>query len=161
MTCPGPGGAASVSLHAAPRCGHDRGVTQPQQDPLSQLAVDAASLYREDTFTDLRVATIRRLTPVTPDGADDPSRPVLFVASTQLMSQMGPLPVSAELEAKDLREAVAKFPAAIQEAVQRMVEEAREMQRRESSRLIVPGPGGIPPGGQGGGQGGFGGISLR
>lgn len=122
---------------------------------LDELAVDTANLYREDVFTDLAVATVRRLTPVREDGTDDPSRPVLFVAATQLMTQVGPLPVSAEVDAKDLREALAKFPDAIRAAVDRLMEETREMQRREASRLIVPGPGTIPPGG------GKSGLSLR
>lgn len=117
--------------------------------PLSDLRVDVSNLYREDVFTDLRVATLRRLTPVKDDGSDDASRPVLFLAATELMSQVGPVPVSTQLDAKDLREAIAKFPDAIREAVERMVEEAREMQRRESSRLVVPGPGSVPPGGRG------------
>jgi hypothetical protein len=30
---------------------------------LEKLEVDSNNLYREDVFTDLRVATIRRLTP--------------------------------------------------------------------------------------------------
>ena len=101
------------------------------------------------SFTDLQVATLRRLTPVKPDGAEDPSRPVLFVAATQLMSQAGPLPVSAQVDAKDLREAIVKFPDAIRAAVEQMVEEAREIQRQQSSRLVVPGPGAIPPAGKG------------
>ena len=114
-----------------------------------ELQVDASNLYREEVFTDLQLATLRRLTPVKEDGTDDAARPVLFVASTQLMSQAGPLPISAELDAKNLREAIAKFPDAIRAAVEQMVEEAREMQRRESSRLVVPGPGSMPPGGKG------------
>ena len=117
--------------------------------PLGELQIEVADLYREEVFTDLQAANLRRLTPVKDDGTDDPSRPVLFVASTQLMSQAGPIPISTELDAKDLREAIAKFPDAIRAAVERMVEEAREMQRRESSRLVVPGPGGMPPGGKG------------
>jgi hypothetical protein len=124
-------------------------MSQSNQSLADELRVDVANLYREDTFTDLQVATLRRLTPVKLDGTDDASRPVMFVASTQLMSQAGPLPVSAQIEAKDLREAIDKFPAAIQAAVEQMVEEAREMQRRESSRLVVPGPGSMPPGGKG------------
>jgi hypothetical protein len=120
----------------------------PQPDA---LAVDAAHLYREEVFTDLAVATIRRLSPVREDGSADPSRPVVFVASTQIMTQVGALPVSAEVPAKDLREAIAKFPDAIREAVERLVEESREMQRREASRLVVPGPGTtLPPPGKGG-----------
>ena len=114
-----------------------------------ELQIDVSNLYREDTFTDLQVATLRRLTPVKPDGSDDASRPVMFVASTQLMSQAGPLPVSAQLDAKDLAEAIQKFPDAIRAAIEQMVEEAREMQRRESSRLVVPGPGSMPSGGKG------------
>jgi F420-0:gamma-glutamyl ligase len=118
--------------------------------PLGELAVNAKNLYREEVFTDLEVATLRRLTPVKEDGSDDPSRPVLFVGATQLMTQVGALPVSAEIEAKDLREAIAKFPEKIAESVQRMMEEAREMQRREASRVVVASPGTqIPPGGKG------------
>ena len=124
-------------------------MSQNSQSLAGELQVDVKNLYREDVFTDLAVATIRRLTPVKADGTDDPSRPILFVAATQLMSQAGPLPVSTEIDAKDLTEAVAKFPEAIREAIERMVEEAREMQRRESSRLVVPGPGALPPSGKG------------
>jgi len=124
-------------------------VTNPNNSLTGDLRVDVANLYREDVFTDLQVATLRRLTPVKPDGSDDPSRPVLFLAATQLMSQVGAVPVSAQVEAKDLGEAIAKFPDAIRAAVEEMVEEAREMQRREASRLVVPGPGAIPPAGKG------------
>lgn len=124
-------------------------MTANNQSLAAELQVDVAHLYREDVFTDLQVATLRRLTPVKPDGSDDASRPILFVAATQLMSQAGPLPVSAQIDAKDLPEAIAKFPDAIREAVEQMVAEAREMQRREASRLVVPGPGSMPPSGKG------------
>jgi hypothetical protein len=113
------------------------------------LRVDAAHLYREDVYTDLQIATLRRLTPVKADGTDDASRPVLFVGETQIMSQVGAVPVSARIDAKDLGEAIAKFPDAIRAAIEQIVEEAREMQRREASRLVVPGPGAIPPAGKG------------
>jgi hypothetical protein len=123
-------------------------VTTNNPNALGDLDVDVANLYREEVFTDLQVATLRRLTPVKADGTDDPSRPVLFVAATQLMSQVGAVPVSAQVDAKDLSEAIAKFPDAIREAVDHLVQEAREAQRREASRLVVPGPGSIPPGGK-------------
>lgn len=123
---------------------------EPAKQRLDDLAVNAASLYREEVFTDLEVATIRRLTPVKEDGSDDPSRPVLFLGATQLMTQVGALPVSTEIDAKDLREAIAKFPEKIAEAVQHMMAEAREMQRREQSRVVVA-PAGtkLPPDGKG------------
>ncbi len=106
---------------------------------LADLKVDTANLYREEMFTDLRVATLRRLVPVRLDGTDDPSRPILFSAQTTLMTQAGPVPVSAAIEATTLLQATQKFPEAIQSAVERLVEEARELQRREMSRIVVPG----------------------
>jgi hypothetical protein len=112
---------------------------------LAELKVDTENLYREEMFTDLRVATLRRLVPVRLDGSDDPSRPILFSAQTTLMTQAGPVPVSAAIEATTLLEATQKFPEAIQAAVERLVDEAREMQRREMSRIVVPGA--MPPGG--------------
>ena len=120
-------------------------MSQPTTLPLDELTVDRDSLYLEEVFTDLRIATIRRLSPMTAEGLPDASRPVLYQGQTQLMSQMGPLPVSCAIEAASLNEAMDKFPEAIAAAVERMVEEAREAQREEASRIIVPGqpsPGG-------------------
>ena len=114
-------------------------MSSPTSTPLEEITVDRDSLYLEEVFTDLKIATIRRLTPVMPDGSPDPARPTLFQGQTQLMSQMGPIPVSCPIEAADMTEAMDKFPEAIGEAVERMIEEAREMQRQESSRIIVPG----------------------
>lgn len=132
-------------------------------DPLQSLAevqVDTSNLYREETFTDLRIATIRRLVPVRIDGSVDESRKALYSCQTTLMSQAGPLPVEAPIEASSLAEAAEKFPAAIQEAVDRLIEEAREIRRREASRIVVPSgmPGGGGPGGGGILGGGGGGI---
>jgi hypothetical protein len=129
---------------------------ETQEDPLQSIAdikVDPNNLDREEVFTALRIATIRRLVPVTSDGSDDPSRSALYSAQTTLMSQAGPLPVESPIEATSLEDAAAKFPEAIQQAVDRLVEEAREMRRREASRIVVPS--GMP---QGGGPGGGGGI---
>lgn len=107
--------------------------------PLGEIQVDKANLYSEQVFTDLKIGTIRVLTPVTVAGEVDSSRPVLYSGETQLMSQMGPLPVSAPIEASTLEQAIDAFPEAIQQAVERLMEEAREMQRREATRIVVPG----------------------
>jgi hypothetical protein len=114
-------------------------LSSPTSTPLEEIQVDSENLYLEEVFTDLKVATLRRLTPVKTDGSPDETRPVLFHAQTQLMSQMGPLPVNCAIEATSLEEAMQKFPEAIAEAIERMVEEAKEMQRQEASRIIVPG----------------------
>ena len=107
-------------------------------NPLGDIAVDQNNLYREETFTDLKVATLQRLTPIKPDGTPDPSRETLYVGQTQLLSQAGPVPVHCPIEAGTLAEAMEKFPAAVRQAVERLVEDAREIQRQEASRIIVP-----------------------
>ena len=118
-----------------------------QSNPLADIAVDTENLYREETFSDLKVASIRRLTPVTAEGLDDPSRPTLFIGETTLMSARGPLPINCPIEADSLTAAFAAFPQAVQDAVERLMEEARELQRQEANRIVVPGQG---PGGMGG-----------
>ena len=114
-------------------------MSSPTSTPLEEIQVDRENLYLEEVFTDLKVATLRRLTPVTADGSPDTTRPVLFHAQTQLMSQMGPLPVNCAIDASNLEEAMQKFPEAIAAAIERMIEEAKELQRQEASRIIVPG----------------------
>jgi hypothetical protein len=52
------------------------------------------------------------------------------------MSAAGPLPVQCPIEATTLEEAARMFPDAIRQAVERLVEEAREIQRREASRIV-------------------------
>ena len=112
---------------------------QPNIQGLEQVQFDIDNLYLEETITDLKVGAIRRLTPLDREGNRDLSRPVLYFAQAQIMSQMGPLPVSGEIEAKNLAEAVQKFPEAVQKGVEALMQEAREMQRQEMSRIVVPG----------------------
>ena len=111
----------------------------PNLQPLSELKLETTNLYREEVFTDLRVGSIKQLTPVTTDGSRDLGRPLMFVGETQLMSQMGPLPVQTRIEADNLKSAIDRFPAAIQVAVEAMIEEVKELQRKEMSRIVVPG----------------------
>ena len=114
-------------------------MSEIEQSPVAEISVDPDSLYREEIFTDLKVATIRRLTPVRPDGSEDTSRAVMFVGQTTLLSQSGPVPVQCRIEATSLQEAMEGFPDAVNQAVERMIEEAREIQRQEASRIVIPG----------------------
>jgi hypothetical protein len=77
-----------------------------------ELRMDPTSLYREDTYTDRRIGTIRVLTPVTPEGSTDLGRPVLYVGETQLLTTGGLLPLVFEIEARSLSEAVDNFSVA-------------------------------------------------
>ncbi|TLZ29920.1 MAG: hypothetical protein E6K29_08390, partial [Gammaproteobacteria bacterium] len=73
---------------------------------LPEIQLDSKALYREDVFTDRRAGSIRRLTPVTADGAPDPTRHVLFSGQTQLLTPAGVLPLGFEIEAATLEEAL-------------------------------------------------------
>jgi hypothetical protein len=119
------------------------------------IAMDAQSLYREEIYTDRKVGTIRVLVPVTALGATDGSRPVLYSGEAQLMTQLGPLPISFEIEAKTLAEAVERYAETAKAAIERTVKELQEMRRQAASGLVIPGAGGGLPGGGLGGPGGL------
>src|SRR5579885_699508 len=108
------------------------------------LSMDAAQLYREEVVTDRRIGTIRQLVPVRPDGSPDPSRATVFAGQTQILTAGGVLPLSFDIPAATLEEAL---------------RELQELRPEAASQLIIPdtgttasilGPGGmpVPPGGR-------------
>ena len=119
----------------------------------TDIAMDSGSLYREETFTDRRVGTLQVLTPVTMTGATDATRPVLYVGQTQIITPAGALPLSFEVQAKSLEDAVAQFGEHAKQALERTMRRLEELRREQSSSIIVPGSG-VPPGGGLGGAGG-------
>jgi len=117
----------------------------------SDIKVDPKALYLEEVFTDRRIGTIRRLTPVTKDGARDAARPVLYAGETQVLTPAGALPIGFEIAAGSLEEAAEKFGQLAKEAIERTVKELQEMRRQAASQIVVP-QGPLPPmGGAGGG----------
>jgi hypothetical protein len=119
------------------------------QDP----QMDAEGLYQEENFTDRRVGAIRRLSPVRADGSADPSRPVLYIGQAEIMTNMGPVPISFEIEGQTLADAVVGFAPAAQVAIERTVQQIQDMRRQQASQLVVP-QGPVPgiTGGRGGGK---------
>jgi len=113
-------------------------MAEPGGVPVSELKVDQQNLYREEIFTDRKVATIRRLTPVKQDGSADKTRSVVFVGQTSLMTPAGSLPVQAELPAQNLQQAMERFPGAIAAAVEQMMAQLQELRRREATRIVTP-----------------------
>jgi len=103
-----------------------------------QASMDSTQIYREDTFTDRKVGTIRRLTPVAADGSADSARAVIFVGQAQIMTPMGAVPISFELEAATLNAAIEKFGAAAELAVQQTMRELQEIRREQASSLVIP-----------------------
>lgn len=118
-----------------------------------ELKMDPAALYLEEVFTDRRIGTIRRMTPVTRDGGPDATRPVQYVGEAQLMTPMGALPIAFEIEAKSLGEAADKFADGARAATERAVRELQQMRREAASSIVVPqgGMGGMPGVGMPGG----------
>jgi hypothetical protein len=94
-----------------------------------------------------KVGMIKRMTPVKADGSVDKTRKPIFVAQTTLMTPGGPLPIQAAIQAKELQQAIKKFPEAMREAMDQLAEEAKKYQEQEQqgriekpdSRIIVPG----------------------
>ena len=110
------------------------------------IQMDAANLYREETYTDLKAGSLRKLVPVTADGAEDPAREPIYTAVAQVMTPGGVLPLSGEVHgAKTLAEAMAGFPAAIKQAIVDLREEMEAMQRERASQIVVPGRNVPPP----------------
>ena len=61
--------------------------------------LDAQALYREEIYTDRKVGTLRVLVPVTSAGDPDPARKTMYSGEAQLLTNMGPLPISFDIEA--------------------------------------------------------------
>jgi hypothetical protein len=122
-----------------------------EQQGTNEIKVDPKALYLEEIFTDRRVGTIRRLTPVTKDGVRDQARPILYAGETQVLTPAGALPIGFEIAAGSLEEAAEKFGQLAREAIERTVKELQELRRQAASQIVVP-QGPLPPiGGVGGG----------
>lgn len=115
--------------------------------------MDAAALYREEIYTDRAVGTLRVLIPVTATGAPDASRPTVYTGEAQLMTNVGALPISFDIPAANLAEAVARYAEAAKEGVARTMQELSELRRQASSSILIPQAGALPPGGPLGGGG--------
>jgi hypothetical protein len=121
--------------------------TKPE--PANEIKVDPNALYLEEVFTDRRVGTIRRMTPVNKNGDRDQARAVLYIGETQVLTPAGALPIGFEIGAGSLEEAADKFGQLAKEAIERTVKELQELRRQAASQIVVP-QGPLPPVGGGG-----------
>lgn len=118
----------------------------------TEARFDADSVYREDTYTDRRVGTIRVLTPVRSDGEPDPARPTLYIGQISVMTPMGTLPISFEIPGSTLGDAIGGFGEGAKVAMEETMRELQQMRREASSSIVIPEPGSVPPAGGGGGR---------
>ena len=116
-----------------------------------EAKMDANALYREEIYTDRAGATMRVLVPVTRHGTPDASRPTLYLGEVQVMTNMGPLPISFEIDAATLAEAADKYGEAAKAGVENAMRELQELRRQASSSLVIPqgGMGNLTGGGGG------------
>jgi hypothetical protein len=122
-------------------------------DPRTPV-MDAKALYREEIYTDRKMGTLRVMLPVTAEGTPDGARPTLYLGEAQLMTNMGPLPISFDIEATSLADAIAKYGDAAKVGVEQALRELQEMRRQASSSLVIP-PAGAASALTGGGLGGL------
>lgn len=110
-----------------------------EQDNLDAGArMDAANLYTETVVTDRKVGTIRVLAPITADGNPDMTRPALFLGEAQIMTQMGPLPISFEIPVATLSEAVENYGEAAAKGIEQTMERLRALRREAASQIVTP-----------------------
>ena len=112
--------------------------------------MDSDDLYREDVYSDRKVGTIRVMTPVQRDGSPDPSRASVYVGQAQIMTPAGVLPLSFEIEARNLSEACVGFADGAKVAFEETMKELQEMRRQQASSIVIPDAGAAATLGQGG-----------
>ena len=108
-----------------------------QQNNL-EFTIDRSNLYLEESFTDLKAGTVKRLKPVRPDGSQDKTRKTVFVGHTSILTPNGPLPIQNVIAAKELQQAIKKFPEAMQAAMEQLMEEVKKYQEQEQSQIQKP-----------------------
>ncbi|SRR5579871_262633 len=112
--------------------------TRTESRTVSDAQVDPDGLFLEEVFTDRRIGTIRRLTPVTRAGTPDPGRKPVYVGETQVMSNVGALPIVFDIEADSVGEAASKFGGLAKDAIERTMKELQDMRRQAASSILVP-----------------------
>jgi hypothetical protein len=119
------------------------GASSPQD---IDFTIDRRNLYREESVTDMKVASIRKMIPIKEDGTDDAERTPIFIGTSQLMTPEGPLPIQARLSASTFEEAMNEFPQAMKQSLNETIDHFRQMQEEQQrkkqqseSRIITPG----------------------
>ncbi len=105
--------------------------------------MDVSALVREEVVTDRKIGSIRVLTPITVDGMRDMNREVIYLGETQIMTQMGPLPISFEIKAKTLAEAVNGYAEAAKAGVEETIAKIEAMRREAATKIVTPGDAGF------------------
>lgn len=109
-----------------------------EQNQIEDIKFNGKNLFKEESFTDLEVGTIRKLTPIHPDGTEDNDRKASFTATTNIMTPSGALPLNGEIEADSLEEAIAGFSEAVNKALQKLQDDMMKMQQEQANKIVTP-----------------------
>lgn len=112
-----------------------------ERKPKINISINPNTLYHEETYTDLQVGRIRKLSPIHIDGTPDKNRKPLFVGETQIGAKGQVIPIQCDIDARELAEAVEKYPEAIERAIEKLAKEAeaaKKVLKENESRIIVP-----------------------
>ena len=109
-----------------------------QQPNSPEFTIDRSNLYREESFTDLKAGIVKRLTPVRPDGSQDNTRKTVFVGHASILTSNGPLPIQNVIAAKELQQAIKKFPEAMLAAMEQLMEKVKQYREQEQSQIQKP-----------------------
>ena len=109
-----------------------------EQNQIEDIKFNGENLFKEESFTDLEVGTIRKLTPIHPDGTEDNERKASFTATTNIMTPSGALPLNGEIEADSLEDAIAGFSEAVNKALQKLQDDMMKMQQEQANKIVTP-----------------------
>ena len=109
-----------------------------EQNQIEDIKFNGKNLFKEESFTDLEVGTIRKLTPIHPDGTEDNDRKASFTATTNIMTTSGALPLNGEIEADSLEDAIAGFSEAVNKAYQKLQDDMMKMQQEQANKIVTP-----------------------
>tara|TARA_B100001564_G_C20422583_1_gene570785 strand:+ start:90 stop:458 length:369 start_codon:yes stop_codon:yes gene_type:complete len=109
-----------------------------EQNQIEDIKFNGKNLFKEESFTDLEVGTIRKLTPIHPDGTEDNDRKASFTATTNIMTPSGALPLNGEIEADSLEDAIAGFSEAVNKALQKLQDDMMKMQQEQANKIVTP-----------------------
>ena len=103
------------------------------------IEMDSNSLFKETVYTDRKSGSIKMLEKINVQTNTVASDEKLFIGETQIMTPMGALPINFEIPAKTINEAVGEFGNSAKIAINKAVEEIKEMKRKAASSIVVPG----------------------
>ena len=105
---------------------------------IEDIRFNGKNLWKEENYTDLEVGTIKKLVPINIDGTEDTNRKPTFTAATNIMTPNGALPLTGEINAENLKEAIENFSESINNALNKLQDEMMKMQQDQANKIVTP-----------------------